>query len=199
MPRLEAAPSLSHRWRVLGRSLWAAVYRHRHHPSTATLSSAARAHPYTVAEPYFALNAPALAQVRHQDARREEFARGQVGVQGRTRGDCVRPTRGVTLARVRVRLRLRRRRRRRLRLRLRVRVRVRLRRGGSLRSYQPGLPIRSHTNQVFGEGGALAQSGCELAEPHFFFKAGRSPWRPLLWLYLLRLSLHACYLLTLLF
>mmetsp|Transcript_38950 Transcript_38950/g.91573 ORF Transcript_38950/g.91573 Transcript_38950/m.91573 type:complete len:227 (-) Transcript_38950:103-783(-) len=29
--------------------------------------------------------------------------------------------------------------------------------------------------EVFGEGGALAQSGCELAEPHFFFKPGSAP------------------------
>lgn len=28
---------------------------------------------------------------------------------------------------------------------------------------------------MFGEGGALAQSGCQLAEPHFFFKAGSAP------------------------
>jgi len=29
--------------------------------------------------------------------------------------------------------------------------------------------------EVFGEGGALAQSGCELKEPHFFFKPGSAP------------------------
>lgn len=29
--------------------------------------------------------------------------------------------------------------------------------------------------EVFGEGGALAQSGCELTEPHFFFKDGSAP------------------------
>ena len=29
--------------------------------------------------------------------------------------------------------------------------------------------------EVFGEGGALAQSGCELTAPHFFFKAGSAP------------------------
>ena len=29
--------------------------------------------------------------------------------------------------------------------------------------------------EVFGEGGALAQSGCQLSEPHFFFKPGSAP------------------------
>ena len=59
--------------------------------------------------------------------------------------------------------------------RVRVRVRVRVRRGDGLRSHQPGLPPRPPTRQVFGEGGALAQSGCQLSEPHFFFKAGSAP------------------------
>ena len=61
------------------------------------------------------------------------------------------------------------------RVRVRLRLKVRLRRGGRLRSHRPGLPAKSHAHQVFGEGGALAQSGCQLAEPHFFFKAGSAP------------------------